>query len=77
MFPSTEDCLFDPSNHVKLCFQLRCGKAKFLPNLQALQALSTASCMQGFWKPWGSRHRQPPLTFPPDCPRIGNGQAKT
>ncbi|CAK9089319.1 unnamed protein product [Durusdinium trenchii] len=28
----------------------------------------------GFWKPWGSRHRQPPLTFSPDCPRIGNDQ---
>jgi len=28
----------------------------------------------GFWKSWGSRHRQPPLTFPADCPSLANGQ---
>lgn len=30
--------------------------------------------LQGFWKSWGSRHRQPPLTFPADCPSLANGQ---
>lgn len=29
----------------------------------------------GFWKSWGSRHRQPPLTFSADCPSLADVQA--
>lgn len=39
-----------------------------------LVAVGLGLC-RGFWKSWGSRHRQPPLTFSADCPSLADVQA--
>ncbi len=63
--------------HQKLCqiSEGHHGHPLNLPSVLACMLAISWMILQGFWKSWGSRHRQPPLTFPADCPSLANGQA--